>query len=166
MKILIPLDGSAAARAAVRHAIALFRTGVPVQALVLHVQPRFHRHIAQFTSRAAREELRAERSRAALAPALEELVRFRVPCSSLTELGQPAERIAAVAERERVDAIVMGVGRHPAWLGWLNPSIAEQVMARTDIALTALPYGRASALERFALPVGLGALAALIWAAD
>jgi nucleotide-binding universal stress UspA family protein len=89
-----------------------------------------------------------------------------VPCVSLTELGRPAERIAAAAERERVDAIIMGVGRHPAWLGWLNPSIAEQVMARTDIAVTVLPQGRASALERYALPVGIGALAALIWAAD
>ncbi len=166
MKVLIPLDGSAASHGAVRLVISLFRAGVPVQALALHVQPPFHRHIAQFTSRAAREALRSERSRAALAPALEELVRFRVPCVSLTELGKPAERIAALAERERVDAIMMGVGRHPAWLGWLNPSIAEQVMARTDIAVTVLPYGRPSALERYALPVGIGALAALIWAAD
>jgi nucleotide-binding universal stress UspA family protein len=166
MKVLIPIDGSAAAQAAVRHVIGLSRAGVRVEALVLHVQPPFHRHIAQFTSRAARDGLRAERSRAALAPALEELVRFRVPCTSLTERGTPAECIAALAERERVDAIVMGIGRHPAWLGRLNPSIAEQVMARTDTAVTVLSYGRASAFERYALPVGLGALAALIWTAD
>ena len=155
MKILLPVDGSAGAHAAVRLTIALFRAGVPVEARVLHVQPIFHRHIAQFSSRAARDALRAERSRAALAPALEELVRRRVPCTALTELGQPAERIAAVAARARVDAIVMGGGR-----------IADQVMARTDIAVTLAPSGRANAFERYALPVGLGALAALIWAAD
>jgi nucleotide-binding universal stress UspA family protein len=155
MKILIPIDGSRSSQAAVRLAIALFRAGAPLEALVLHVQAPFHRHVAQFTSRAARDALRAERSRATLAPALEELVRLRVPCRPLTERGQPAERIAAVAERERVDAIVMSGGR-----------IADQVMARTDIAVTMLPYRRTSVFERYALPVGLGALAALMWAAD
>ncbi|HSU75464.1 MAG TPA: universal stress protein [Burkholderiales bacterium] len=155
MKILLPVDGSARAHAAVRLVVAFFRAGVPLEARVLHVQPRFHRHIAQFTSRAARDALRAERSRAALAPALEALVRMRVPCSALSELGEPAERIAAVAARERADAIVMGSGR-----------IADQVVARTDIAVTTVPEGRAGALERYALPAGLGALAALMWAAD
>jgi hypothetical protein len=44
--------------------------------------------------------------------------------------------------------------------------IAEQVMARTDIAVTMVGSGPGSALERYALPAGLGALAALVWAAD
>jgi nucleotide-binding universal stress UspA family protein len=135
--------------------MALFRAGVPVEALVLHVQAPFYRHLAQFTSRSARDELRGERSRVALAPALEELVRLRVPCRALTELGPGAERIVAVAERERVDAIVMGGGR-----------IADEVMARTDIPVTLPSSGRTSVLERYGLPVGLGALAALMWAVD
>jgi nucleotide-binding universal stress UspA family protein len=155
MKILIPVDGKATSDAAVRLAMALFRAGVPVEALVLHVQAPFHRHLAQFTSRSARDELRGERSRAVLAPALEKLVRLRVSCRALTELGPAAERIVAVAERERVDAIVMGGGR-----------IADEVMARTDIPVTLPSSGRTSVLERYALPVGLGALAALMWAAD
>jgi len=155
MKILIAVDGTAASHAAARLAIALSRAGVPVDALVLHVQAPFHRRIAQFTSRTARDALRAERSRAVLAPVLEALVRLRVPCRALTDLGPPAERIVALAERERVDAIVMGGGR-----------IADQVMARTDIVVTMPPSGRPGVLERYALPVGLGALAALMWAAD
>jgi hypothetical protein len=39
-------------------------------------------------------------------------------------------------------------------------------MARTDIVVTMPPSGRPGVLERYALPVGLGALAALMWAAD
>ena len=35
----------------------------------MNVQPRFHRHVARFTSRAARDSVRAERSRAAMANA-------------------------------------------------------------------------------------------------
>ena len=51
MKVLIPVDASKAALAPVEHLAALKRSGVPIEALVLNVQPRFHRHVAQFTSR-------------------------------------------------------------------------------------------------------------------
>ena len=166
MKVLVPLDGSAASLAAVDHVKALAAAGVRVQALLLHVQPRFHRHIAQFSSRAARDALRAERSAAAMAQAIEELSRSRVPFAAMTELGPVADRIAAVAERERADEIVIGVGRHPAWLRWLNPSIGRGVMARTDIPLTVLSRGRAGAFERFGVPLGLVGLAAALWAAE
>ena len=47
------------------------RAGVEVEALVLNVQPRFPAHVARFTSRADRDALRAERSRAAMAQAIE-----------------------------------------------------------------------------------------------
>jgi nucleotide-binding universal stress UspA family protein len=166
MKVLIPLDASEAARAALYHVRSLFQAGVPVQALLLHVQPRFHRHIAQFTSRAARDALRAERSAAALTPAIEDLTRWQLPFVAMTEIGAPAECIAKVAEREAVDEIVMGVGRHPAWLRWVNPSIAEAVMARTDIPVTVLARGHAGAFERYAVPVGVAGIAALLWAVD
>jgi nucleotide-binding universal stress UspA family protein len=166
MKVLIPLDGSIAAGAALYHAMALFRAGVPIRAVLLHVQPRFHRHIAQFTGRAARDALRAERSAAALTPAIEALTRCELPFVAMTEIGTPAECIARAAEREAVAEIVMGVGRHPAWLRWLNPSIAEAIMARTDIPVTVLARGHAGAFERYAVPVGLAGIAALLWAVD
>jgi len=68
MKVLVPVDGSQASLAALLHVGSLSRTGVPVETLLLNVQPRFHRHIARFTSRAARDALRAERSAAAQDP--------------------------------------------------------------------------------------------------
>lgn len=166
MKVLVPLDGSSAALAAIPHLESLARSGIPVQAVLLHVQIRFHRHIAQFTSRAARDALRAERSARALSPAVERLSRAKIPFVAMTACGAPGERIAAVAERERVDEIVMGVGRHPQWLRWLNPSIAQDVMQRTDIPVTVLARGKVSRLERYALPAGLAGLAALLIAAE
>jgi nucleotide-binding universal stress UspA family protein len=137
-----------------------------MEVLVMNVQPRFHRHAAQFTSRAARDALRAERSAAAMARALDALADAGVRYSALAEAGAPAERIAAVAEREDVDEIMMGVGRHPQWLRWLNPSIAQGVMERTDIPLTVFARGRAGVMERYALPAGVAGIAALLLAAD
>ncbi len=161
MKVLVPVDASQAALAPILHLRSLVRSGVMLEALVLNVQPRFHRHISQFTSSASRNALRAERSRAAMACAIETLSRANLPFSALAEVGVPAERIAAVAERERVDEIMMGVGRHPAWLRWFNPSIAQGVMARTDIPVTVFARGQAGFLERYALPAGIAGLAAL-----
>lgn len=166
MKLLIPVDGSQAALAAVHHAIELNRAGVDLQAVVLHVQPRLHRHISQFSSKSARDALRAERSAAALAPAIELLTRAKTPFVALTDLGLPAARIAAVAEREAVNEIVMGVGRHPQWLRWLNPSIAQGVMARTDIPVTVLARGHVGAFQRYGVPAGIVGIAAVLWAVE
>ena len=82
-----------------------------------------------------------------MAPAIEALSRTRLPFRAVSEIGGVAERIAAVAERGHVDEIVIGTGRHPQWLRWLNPSIAQAVMERTDIPVTVLARGRAGALE-------------------
>ena len=166
MKILVPVDTSQAALAPVEHLAALARRGVKVEALVLNVQRRFPQQIARFTRKADRDDLRAERSRAAMAEAIERLSQAGVPFRAMTELGVPAERIAAVAERENVDEVMIGVGRHPAWLRWVNPSIAQGVMELTDIPVTVLARGRAGAFERFALPAGLAGLAALLYAAE
>jgi nucleotide-binding universal stress UspA family protein len=166
MKVLVPLDGSSAAFAAVPHLQALARAGIPVQAVLLHVQLRFHRHISQFTSKAARDALRAERSAKALSPAVAQLSQVKIPFVAMTECGAPAERIAAIAERERVDEIVMGAGRHPRWLRWVNPSIAQELMQRTDIPVTVLARGKVSRLERYAVPAGIAGLAALLLTAD
>jgi nucleotide-binding universal stress UspA family protein len=154
MKILLPVDGSRAAFAAVLHVEELARSGLPLEVLLLHVQPVFHRHIAQFSSRAARDALRAERSAWALAPAREALERARVRFEVVIERGPVAERIAAVAKRERVDEIVMGAGCH------------DDVMKRTGVPVTVLGYGRANRFERYAVPAGIAGLATLLLSAD
>jgi len=166
VKILIPVDASHAALAPVDRLAALQRRGARNEALVLNVQPRFHRHISRFSRKSDRDALRAERSRAAMAEAIERLSGAGVPFRAMTDLGRPAERIAAVAEAERVDEVMIGVGRHPAWLRFVNPSIANEVMELTDIPVTVLARGRAGAFERFALPAGLAGLAVLLYAAE
>lgn len=166
MKVLVPVDGSRAALSAVGHIGALVRSGVPLEVLLLNVQPRFHRHVSQFTSRSARDSLRAERSAAAMAPAIDALARMRLAFWAVSEVGPVPERIAAVAAREQIDEIVMGTGRHPQWLRWLNPSIAQAVMERTDIPVTVLARGTIGAFERYAIPAGVAGIAALLVATE
>lgn len=166
MKVLIPVDGSKASLSALSHVGSLAQSGVPMEAIVLNVQPRFYRHIAQFSTRAARDALRAERSAQAMTAAIETLTRIRVPFRAVAAIGNVAERIAAVAAREQVDEIVMGTGRHPQWLRWLNPSIAQAVMQKTDIPVTVLSRGRIGAFERYAVPAGMAGIAALLIAAE
>jgi nucleotide-binding universal stress UspA family protein len=166
MKVLVPVDASTVALAPLAHLQALGASGVKIEMLLMNVQPRFHRHIAQFTSRRARDLLREERSQLAMTRAIEALSGTRLRWRAFTEVGRPAERIAAVAEREQVDEIMMGVGRHPQWLRWINPSIAQGVMARTDIPVSVLARGQAGVLERYALPAGVAGLAALLLSAE
>jgi nucleotide-binding universal stress UspA family protein len=166
MKFLIPVDASRAALAPIRHVAALIRSGVDVQVLLLNVQPRFHRHVGQFTSRSARNALREERSHNAMAQAIVELSQANVPFRALAEVGIPAQRISEVAEREHVDEILMGVGRHPEWLRWINPSIAQGVMARTDIPVSVFARGKTSAFSRYAVPAGVAGIAALLLSAE
>jgi nucleotide-binding universal stress UspA family protein len=166
MKILLPVDSSLAALAPIAHIESMSRSGAEVEILILNVQPRFHRRIAQFTTRAARDELRAERSRSAMARAAERLSLSGLRFRAASALGTPAERIAAVAEREEVNEIMMGVGRHSAWLRWLDPSVAQGVMARTDIPVTVFARGRPGAFERYAVPAGLAGLTALLLSAE
>jgi nucleotide-binding universal stress UspA family protein len=101
-----------------------------------------------------------------MARAIEALALKNIPFRAFAEIGKPAERIAAIAERERVDEVMMGVGRHPAWLRWVNPSIAQAVMEQTDIPVTVLARGQAGAFERYALPAGVAGLAALLLAGE
>ena len=66
MKVLIPIDGSSASLAPLSHLERMARCGIAVEAVLLNVQPRFHRHIAQFTRRRDRDERRSRRSLRAL----------------------------------------------------------------------------------------------------
>jgi len=108
MKYLIPLDGSQGSLAPIDHLERMARCGLQVEAVLLNVQPLFHRHIAQFTRRKDRDGWRRERSLALMAPAAERLAAAGIPCRMVTAAGKQEERIAAVADEERVDDILIG----------------------------------------------------------
>ena len=105
-KILVGTDTSAAADLAVQEAAELARTN-DAELLVLHVRP----------DSAVRDAVDPKKSADPDGYLAEMERRFpAIPIRSWAELGDPAERLVAVAERERVGTIVLGNrGTHGSW---------------------------------------------------
>lgn len=85
------------------------RHGSRVEAELVSVQPRFSRHIAQFTSKAARDAWRAERSRRALAPVAERLARAGIPFRTVMVVGDPRAGRRSRLERYWIPAGFAGL---------------------------------------------------------
>ena len=169
MKYLIPVDSSKAALAPINHLVAAKRRGAQVEALLLNVQHPFSRRVSALSGEADREALHAERSRSAMASAIELLSRAGIPFRAMTDVGSPAERIAALAESQRVDEILMGVRRHPGWLQWLLPSMPRAIVALTDVPVLVLGRGGVGAAQSYLLwasLAGAAGLCALLLSAD
>jgi nucleotide-binding universal stress UspA family protein len=105
-KILVGTDTSAAADLAVQSAAELARTN-DTELLVLHVRP----------DSAARDAVDPKKAADPSAYLAEMERRFpSITVRSWSESGDPAERLVAIAERERVETIVIGNrGTHGSW---------------------------------------------------
>ena len=104
-----------------------------------------------------------------MASAIELLSRAGIPFRAMTDVGSPAERIAALAESQRVDEILMGVRRHPRWLQWLLPSMPRSIVALTEVPVLVLGRGAVSPAQSYlfwASLAGAAGLVALLLAAD
>jgi len=105
-KILVGTDTSAAADLAVQSAAELARTN-DAELLVLHVRP----------DSAARDAVDPRKAADPSAYLAEMERRFpSITVRSWSESGDPAERLVAIADRERVETIVIGNrGTHGSW---------------------------------------------------
>jgi nucleotide-binding universal stress UspA family protein len=105
-KILVGTDTSAAADLAVQSAAELARTN-DTELLVLHVRP----------DSAARDAVDPKKAADPSAYLAEMERRFpSITVRSWSESGDPAERLVAIAEQERVETIVIGNrGTHGSW---------------------------------------------------
>jgi len=165
MNLLIPVSGSKASMAAVRHAAGVLRNGRG-EAILVNVQPRLTAHAARFTSVAAREALRAERSASALAAARSFLdaagIAYRVVAAS----GPVAPAVAELAGRLHVDQVVVGATRRAGWWQALFSPV-PRIIDLVEVPVAVIGSGRSGAFERFGVPaaVGLG-LTALVISAE
>ena len=161
MKLLVPVSGSKASLAAVRHAAALLREGRG-EAILVNVQPRLPAHAARFTSRASREALREERSAAAVAGARSVLdsagVRYRV----VTAAGPIGSAVGEIATDLHVDQVVVGTTRRARW--WQLFSPIPRIIDSVNVPVSVIGNGRSGAFERIGVPacVGLGLTALVI----
>lgn len=165
MNLLVPVSGSKASLAAVRHAAAALRGGQG-EVILLNVQPLLPSYVARFTSRASRDAMRAERSAAAMREACGLLDSAGVPYRAIAAKGAVAPTVNQVARELRVDQIVLGATRRAAWWQALFSPV-PRILDLTDVPVSVIGDGRSGVFERYGVPacVGLG-LTALVISAE
>jgi YjbE family integral membrane protein len=157
LKVLVPVDGSRNARDAVRHVIREFRKSPSFEVHLLNVQAPFSRHVAQFVAKNDRDSYHREQSKAVLAPLVVMLDEFHVPHAEHVKLGPKAETIADEAKRLQCDHIVLATARKNSLTRMLEASVTSKVLDLTTVPVEVVVGDSVSKLERFGIPLGLGA---------
>ena len=155
LKVLVPIDGSANALRAVRHAIAEYQRHHELELHLLNVQPRLYRHISRFVSRHDREAWQHERADAAMASARAVLVQAGVPHDTHWVTGDRATEICHAAERLGVHHIVMGTARKNSITRMLEDSVTNGVLEATAVPVEVVAGDAISKWERWGLPAGV-----------
>ena len=166
LKVLVPVDGSHNALHAVRHVIDEFVKKPDFELHVLNVQPPFSRHISRFVSKNDRDSYHREKAEQVLGPIRKMLDDFRIPYATHTRLGPKAEMIADEARRLRCDRIVLGTARKNSLTRMVEASVTNKVLDLTSVPVEVVVGDSVSKLERYGIPVGIGAgLGALLFLA-
>lgn len=163
--LLVPVDGSQQSLAAVRAALRAAREG-ETRIDLLHVQPLFHRHIAQFVRRAQRDAWRESRTEEALEHARRLLAQSQVPWRAHVAVGDVAGAILSTAQSLRSDEIVLGTSRRGVVARWLAGSVSTRLLEGSAVPVRVIPAAPAPAYDRLVLPAGLGLIAFFFWAAE
>ena len=109
MKILLPVDGSPAALAAVRHALALVREGLQADFVLANVQePASLYEMVVVHDSDEIEKLRSDAGAELLAPAEALLEAAGLSYESEVAGGQPATVLVELLENYGCEAVVMG----------------------------------------------------------
>lgn len=161
-KVLVPVDGSTNSLHAVRHVVNLFLRKPALEVHVLNVQPAFSRYVAKFVRRKDIRDHHREQSDAALAPVRRVLDQFGVPYSVHVEVGKKAEVIANAARRLRCGQIVMSTARKNSLTRMVEDSTTNKVLELTDVPVEIIAGDAVSAVERYGIPAGLGAVIAVL----
>ena len=157
LKVLIPVGGTANDRFAIQQVIKRFVNDSAMEVHLLNVQAPFSAHVAQFTSRQSRRDFHRERAEAALVPAREMLDKFSIPYAIHTSVGDRAGVIAAEAKRLHCDEIVMATARKNSLTRMFEASVTNKVLDLTTVPVEVIVGDSVSKLERYGIPVGIGA---------
>ena len=157
LKILVPVDGSRNARHAVAHVVEQHRKHPGFEVHLLNVQTPFSKHVAQFVRKEERDAYHRERAEEALAPLREMLEAHRVPHAEHIRTGRRAETIADAARRLHCDHIVLATARKNSLTRMIEASVTNRVLDLTSVPVEVVVGDSVSRLERYGIPLGLGA---------
>jgi nucleotide-binding universal stress UspA family protein len=139
MKIIVPVDGSAAANHAVAHAVSLASGRPDAEIVLVNVQSRETLEvsdIAAVISVNADKEVAAHQSKKAVRRAITLCREADVKFETRAELGPVAETIVRIARHLNADQIVMGTRGLGALRGFLLGSVATRVAQMAKIPVT------------------------------
>lgn len=162
LRVLVPVNDSRDSRRAVQHVVREWTRSSTMEIHVLNVQPRFHRHVAQFISRQDLDAFYREQAEAALRPARRLLDEAGAPYTTHMKVGPKAQLIAETASQLGCDRIVMGRPRKNALTRMLESSVSNGVLELATVPVVVIAGNVASKTERYGVPAGAGALLALL----
>jgi nucleotide-binding universal stress UspA family protein len=162
MILLVPVSESKASLTAAQHAIsALLDTSDEI--ILVNVQPLLPSYVARFTSRAARDGLRAQRSARAFADARAALEQAGVRYRTVNAAGHVPGTIARLVDELGAHQIIVGATRRAGWWQALFSPV-PRLIDLASVPVVIISDGRSGVFERYGLPacVGLGLTALAI----
>jgi YjbE family integral membrane protein len=158
-KVLIPVDESPNALRAVRHVVNRYMGDASLEVHVVHVRTPFSRYVARFLDRRTRGAYHAAAAARATEPACALLNRFGVPHAVHVERGDTALTINRLAQRLRIEQIVIGTARQSSLTRMLQDSVTNRLLEITQVPVEVVAGDAVSRLERYGLPASVGAAA-------
>jgi nucleotide-binding universal stress UspA family protein len=137
--ILVPVDGSEHALAAVRYVVTLIRDGRPSDVHLLNVQPPLTGDVTAFVSHRVVRDFHLDEARKATLSARELLDRGGVAYAVHVVVGHVAEAIAECARDLRCTHVIMGThgfGKVPHWvMGSVSRETVHLIDPRVPVTL-------------------------------
>lgn len=143
MKILVAVDGSDYSRMAIQFIASrktLIKSNPDIQ--VLTVRWPLPANPARIVGMAIVREYYADEAETALRPARRRLLKAGLHPTVRFTIGRHASEISAVADKDKVDLLVLGSHGHSALAGMLLGSVTNEVLVRTKRA-TLIVRGKA-----------------------
>jgi len=162
LRVLLPVDGSRNALHAVRHVLDEYRRDHDLAVVLINVQRPFSRHVARFVARRDRAAFHRGRAAKALGAARRLLDAHQVPYDTMLEIGERAQVICDVARNLGCHHIVLGTAKRSSLTRMLEDSVTNQVLEQTTVPVEIVTGASISKLERYCLPIGIGAAIGLL----
>ena len=129
MKVLLPVDGSKSSLNAAKYVAKLAKNSrSPLKVTLVSIHDDIGLgHVKQFVSKSVVDDYLREVSEKDLKPAQKILDAARVKHNMVIKRGHVAEEIVALANKDKVDMIVMGAKGRSGFLDVLMGSVAQRV---------------------------------------